>query len=62
MPRARTDEEFHQLQELVALLNRMNASGNEVRIIGHTIMTRSGRAGWADSSHGWVARRYPQRG
>ncbi len=62
MSPARTDEGFHRLQELAALLDQLNRSGEEVRIIGCTIMTRSGRVGWASKKDRWVVQQYPKRG
>lgn len=58
---ARTDEGFDNLREVARLLQILVDSGEEVRIVGTSVIARSGRVGWAPDQQKWVAARYPKR-
>ena len=57
---ARTDKGFDRLVQLAELLQSLSGDG-DVRIIGTSIVTRSGRVGWSGQQQKWVAARYPRR-
>ncbi len=58
---ARTDEGYIKLTQVAALLQELEDMGEEVAIVGKSIVATSGRVGWARDSSTWVTRQYPKR-
>lgn len=58
---ARTDEGLRRLEEVARLLQELDEMGENIRLLGHTIVARSGRVGFGTVARKWVAHAYPGR-
>lgn len=58
---ARTDEGLRRLEEVARLLQELDEMGENVRIVGTTIIARSGRVGRVMRTGKWTAHTYPKR-
>lgn len=58
---ARTDEGYNKLVQVAAILQELEDMGEEVAIVGKSIVAKSGLVGWAKDKAVWIARQYPKR-
>lgn len=58
---ARTDEGFEALKKMAQILQELTDKGEEVQVVGTTLVARSGRIGWSASQKKWVTVPYPKR-